>query len=150
MAHRTALPVDDPAGDHDPLADRLAVALDGQVGLQWVDVTMPEDRRVELDGLRIGMVRILGGMAQHAAPVRRVVQPRLGLLAVFGLAGFVAFDHRRHLGIHLGLAALRRIGAGHRLVLAERFVVAHQRVPLMIIFGVECWEARRTGAFGAP
>ena len=33
-AHRPAVAVDDPAGDHHPLADRLAGVLDGQVGLE--------------------------------------------------------------------------------------------------------------------
>ena len=43
--HRPAVAVQHPAGDHHPLADRLAAVLDGQVGLQRVDVAVAEDRR---------------------------------------------------------------------------------------------------------
>ena len=79
-AHRPAVAVEDPAGDDDPLADRLTVVLDRQVGLERVHVAVPEARRPQLDRLRVGVVQVLGGVAQQPAAVGRVVQPRLGLL----------------------------------------------------------------------
>ena len=75
----TAVAVEHPAGDDDAFAQRLAVVLDGQVRFQRVDVHVPERRRVELDGFRVRVVQVLGGVAQDAAAVRRVVQPRLDL-----------------------------------------------------------------------
>ena len=80
-AHGAAVAVDDPTGHHDPLADRLTAVLDGQVGLGGADVAVPEDRREQLDLLGVGVVQVLGRVAQEAAAVRRVVQPRLRLVA---------------------------------------------------------------------
>ena len=53
--------------------------LDGQVGLERVDVGVAEDRRDQLDALGVGVAQVLGGVAQQRAAVRREVQPRLGL-----------------------------------------------------------------------
>ena len=80
VPHRTAVAVEDPAGDHHPLADRLAAVLDGQVGLERVDVVLAEDRRPQLDPLGVGVVRgPWWGAAGRWTAVRRVVQPGLGL-----------------------------------------------------------------------
>ena len=66
---RPAVAVEHPAGHDDALADRLAAVLDGQVGLERADVALPEARRPELDGLRVGVVQVLGRVPQQAAPV---------------------------------------------------------------------------------
>ena len=43
-AYGAALAVEHPARDDDPLADRLAAVLDGQVGLEGADVALSEHR----------------------------------------------------------------------------------------------------------
>ena len=97
VPHRPAVAVEDPAGDDHPLADRLAAVLDGQVGLERVDVAVPEHRRPQLDPLGVGVVQVLGRVPQHAAAVRRVVQPRLRLAVARGGRGLgvLARDARR-------------------------------------------------------
>lgn len=61
--------------------------LDGQVRFQRVHVAVAEGGRPQLDGLRIRMVQVLGGVAQHGAPVRGEVDPRLRFLRLpLGLA----------------------------------------------------------------
>ncbi len=46
----------------DPLADRVAAVLDGEIGLERVDVLGSEDRCPELDEFWIGVVQILRRM----------------------------------------------------------------------------------------
>jgi hypothetical protein len=67
-----------PGHDH-AFADRLALPLDGEVGLGRIDIGLPEDRREHFDALRIDPIGDFGGVAKHAAAVRREVQPRLSL-----------------------------------------------------------------------
>ena len=43
-------------------------------------VAFGEARRPQLDTLRVSVVKVLRGMAQQAAAVRRVAEPRLRLL----------------------------------------------------------------------
>ena len=77
VAHRPAVAVEHATGHDHPLAHRLAGVLDGQVGLERVEVPLTEHRRPQLDPLRVGLLRRLGRVAQQAGAVRRVVQPRL-------------------------------------------------------------------------
>ena len=82
VAHRPAVAVEHPAGDDHPLADRLAAVLDGQVGLERVDVAVRRSTGAHSSiALGVGVVQVLGRVPQHAAAVRRVVEPRLGLAA---------------------------------------------------------------------
>ena len=68
--HGAAVAVEHAAGDDDAFAQRFAVVLDGQVRFQGVHVHVPERRGVQLDGLRVRVVQVLGGVAQDAAAVR--------------------------------------------------------------------------------
>jgi hypothetical protein len=77
MRDRAPVAVQHPAADDDPLADRLAAVLDGQVRLGRADVPVAEAGRPQLDGLRVGVHQALRRVPQQTAPVRRVVQPRL-------------------------------------------------------------------------
>lgn len=78
VGHWAPIAVDNPAGDDNAFADRLPGVLDGEVSLERFDVLVPEARRPALDGLRVGMVQVLRGVAQDAASVRRVVESWLG------------------------------------------------------------------------
>src|SRR5699024_3495926 len=71
--------LEDPPCDADALADAVAVGLDGQVRVEGADVTVREGRGEELDGLRLGVARVLRRVPQDRGPVGPVVQPRLGL-----------------------------------------------------------------------
>src|SRR5699024_6160328 len=64
IADRPTLTVEDPPGDADALADGFAVGLDGQVRFEGADVTVPEGRGEELDGLGIGVARVLRRVPQ--------------------------------------------------------------------------------------
>jgi hypothetical protein len=112
VAHRPTVAVEHPPRDHDPLAHRFAVVLDGQVGLEPADVAVPEDRREQLDRLRVGVVQVLGGMAQQAAAVGRVVEPGLGLLRA---GTFVVLADPGHLRIDLRLRGRGGVRADVRL-----------------------------------
>ena len=48
--------------------------MDREVGLERVDVAMTERRRPQLDPFGVREVQVLGGVAEQAAPVGRVVQ----------------------------------------------------------------------------
>ncbi len=114
VGHRPPVAVEHPPGDDHPLADRVAAVGDGEVGLERVDVAVAEDRREPLDGLRVGVVQVLGRVTQQAAAVRRVVQPRLGLLDPALLVGSTDLAD---LGVDVGLARVGRVsssGHGHR------------------------------------
>jgi hypothetical protein len=111
VADRSAIAVDDPSGHHHPFTDRLAAVLNGQVGLQRMHVAAAKTRRPQLDRLGIGVVQDVGWMAQQAAAIGRIVQPRLGL---GDAAALVLGFGRRDLGAHLGLARCRHGMYGHR------------------------------------
>ena len=106
-----------PPGDDHPLADGLAAVLDGEVGFERVDVASPEHRRPQLDPLGVGMVEVLGGVPEHAAAVRRVVEAGLRLTGAGGgrglgvLAGDVV-DLRAHLGLRRGRGVGGADGSG--------------------------------------
>lgn len=71
--HRAAVAVQHPAGDPDPLAERLAPVPAGQVVVEGGDIGDAEDRAGEFHGLGVvqGDQR-LAGVAQDAAAVRGV------------------------------------------------------------------------------
>ena len=122
--NRAAVAVQDAAGDDDAFALGFAVVLDGQVRLQRVHVLVTESGRVELDRFRVGMVQALGGVAQDAAAVRRIVQARHGLrsLAVLqGLSVLVAdrFDLGTEVRLRLHLSGVVggvRLGRRHEFL----------------------------------
>ena len=112
---RPAVAVEHPAGDDHPLAHRLAAVLDGQVGLERVDVLRARSTgATQLDRLRVGVVQVLGRVPQHAAAVRRVVEPRLGLRPRARVA-LVLLGDRRDLGAHLCLGGRGGVGRPRRL-----------------------------------
>ena len=78
VAQRLALGVEHPAGDDDPLADRLALVLGRQVGVLRRDRQRLAQRRAGdlRDRVRKVDQRLLG-MAQRGRLVRRVVQRRV-------------------------------------------------------------------------
>jgi hypothetical protein len=117
--YRAAGAVDDTARDDDPLPERLTPVLDGQVGIERTDVSLAEARRPELDDLGVGVLEVLRGVPQHAAAVRRVVQPWLRLLDA---RPPVAVGDVRDLPAHVRLRRRRGVGGDdHRCV--ERVVV---------------------------
>ena len=129
VAHRAPVAVDDPAGHHHPLADRLAAVLDGEVGLERVEVPVPEDRRPQLDALRVGLLQRLGRVPQQAGAVGRVVQPRLRLAGrlVVRLADLL------DLVADLGLGQRGGVGAGdggHPSTLGETRQSGQSDLPL--------------------
>src|SRR4029450_8534750 len=75
-----AVAVQDPAGHGDARALRLPRVLDGQVGLGLGDVRVAEAGRPQLDALGVGRLQRLGGVAQDAAAIGRVVEARLVLV----------------------------------------------------------------------
>ena len=148
-----AVAVEHPAGDDDPLADRLAAVLDGQVGLERVHVACPKtgaNSSIVSGSAWQGPWRV----AQDAAAVGRVVGSRWRFLATSALR---ASKPSITAAISASISAWLRcwgVGPGRQLVLAERFVVDPiSRAPLMIMLGVEClepdpnWGVRRTVAF---
>src|SRR5699024_11596827 len=96
----------------DVLADGFAVGLDGRVRFEGADVTVAEGRGEELDGLGIGVARVLRRVPQDRGPVGAVVQPRLGLrrlpaFHVLPVRGFDVCDvlRQRRLGLGGGIGA---------------------------------------------
>ena len=84
--HRSARFVDYSPGHDDALPDRLARLTGRQVGVARVDVFAAEARRLEFELLGVDDQQGVFRVAQRAAAVRRVVEPRLSfpVRRVFG------------------------------------------------------------------
>src|ERR1700722_8011784 len=78
--HRPTRCVPQPPGHDDALPDGLAGMAGGEVGVDGVDVLAAEARGPALNFVRVDADERGSRMAQQAAAVRRVVQPRLGAL----------------------------------------------------------------------
>src|SRR5580693_840090 len=78
--HRPTRGVPQPPGHDDALPDGLAGMAGGEVGIEGVDIPAAEARGPALELVRVDADERGSRMAQLAAAVRRVVQPRLGAL----------------------------------------------------------------------
>ncbi|CPR13583.1 hypothetical protein BN971_04895 [Mycobacterium bohemicum DSM 44277] len=93
--HRSARPVDQPSGDDDALPDRFSGMAGGEVGVAGMNVVAAEAGRPAFELLGVDEQRGARGVAQRAAAVRRVVQPRLGIRALGPVIGGDRCDLRR-------------------------------------------------------